>query len=254
MEEKVTLESGEVVSKEFYEKLKSITDKRPRMVIDKLMKDGFCTTAELIGMGYSHGPRAKRDVLEQGIPVERKMVKNEENGSRMARYTLGDWEEYKKHSALSKISGRKALTKKLKKKLIKENGMKCAIYNEECPESQLQIDHRIPFEIGGDPNDMMDTSKFMLLSPSANRAKSWACEHCGNWTQKKVSMCQTCYYAYPKSYEHVAGKKEKRLDLVFSGDEVNIYEKITEFAEKREITEQQAAKRLLEYSYKISGK
>jgi len=81
-EEKVTLPSGDIISKEFYEKLISVTSKRPRMVIDKIMKDGSCTTDELIEMGYSHAPRAKRDVVEQGVPIKMKMVKNEVTGKK----------------------------------------------------------------------------------------------------------------------------------------------------------------------------
>lgn len=73
--EKVTLPSGEIISKEFYEKLISVTSKRPKMVIEKMMEDGSCTTDELIQMGYSHAPRAKRDVIEQGIPVKMQMDK-----------------------------------------------------------------------------------------------------------------------------------------------------------------------------------
>ena len=82
-DEKVTLPSGEIISKEFYEKLISVTSKRPKMVIEKMMEDGSCTTDELIQMGYSHAPRAKRDVIEQGIPVKMQMVKNPETGKKM---------------------------------------------------------------------------------------------------------------------------------------------------------------------------
>ena len=244
-DEKVTLECGMEISKEFNEKLISVTSKRPRMVIDKIMKDGCCTTDDLAEMGYNHAPRAKRDVVEQGIPIVMKMVKSEVTGRKMASYSLGDWEEYKAQNSLSKTQGRSNLSDKLKKKLIDENGSKCALYNEEFPEAQLQTDHRVPFEIGGDPDDMMDTSKFMLLSPSANRAKSWACEHCDNWIQKDISMCQTCYYASPKDYNHVEGKQERRLDLVYTGDDIKEFEGIVEYAEKNDISAQQAARLLI---------
>ena len=50
---------------------------------------------------------------------------------------------------------------------------------------------------------------FMLLSPSANRDKLSAGERCENWTKKNISMFQTCYYAYPENYQHIAGQKEK---------------------------------------------
>lgn len=250
-DEKITLPSGEVISKEFYEKLISVTSKRPKMVIEKMMQDGSCTTDELIQMGYSHAPRAKRDVIEQGIPVKMKMVKNQKTGKKMAKYMLGDWEEYQSQNSLAKTKGRNNLSEKLKQKLIEENGSKCALYGEEFPESLLQTDHRVPFEIGGDPEDMMDTSKFMLLSPSANRAKSWACEHCKNWNDKDIQMCLECYYASPEDYKHVAGNIERRLDVVFRKNDLDIYNMIIELAESDKISTQEAFKRIAWYAKRL---
>ena len=249
-EEKVTLESGIEISREFYDKLKSVTSKRPRMVIEKIMRDGSCTTDELLEMGYNHPPRAKRDVVEQGIPIKMKMVKNPETGRKMARYSFGDWEEFKAQNSLAKTQGRNNLSDKLKQKLIEENGSKCALYNENFPEAQLQTDHRVPFEIGGNPDDMMDTSKFMLLSPSANRAKSWACEHCDNWTKKDIELCKRCYYASPENYTHIAGKEERRLDMVFRDDEIETYDYIVEVSKDKNQTVQDFTKRLLSYAVK----
>lgn len=250
-DEKVILPSGEIISKEFYEKLISVTSKRPKMVIEKMMEDGSCTTDELIQMGYSHAPRAKRDVIEQGIPVKMQMVKNPETGKKMAKYMFGDWEEFKSHNALAKTKGRSNLSDKLKQKLIEENGSKCALYGEEFPESLLQTDHRVPFEIGGDPENMMDTSKFMLLSPSANRAKSWACEHCANWSVKDVQMCTECYYASPEDYKHIAGSVERRLDIVFRKTDLDVYDMIIELSKNDNITTQEAFKRIARYAKKI---
>lgn len=48
----VTLESGEVISKEFYEKLNSVSGKRARFVIDTIMKKGNCSTEDLKDAGY----------------------------------------------------------------------------------------------------------------------------------------------------------------------------------------------------------
>ena len=215
MDEKVTLPSGEEISKDFYDKLKSVKGKRARFVIDKIIQDGSCSTEDLKDAGYEHAPRAKRDVVEAGIPIiNDKGV--DRSGRRMAVYKFGDWEEYKSKNSLAKTKGRNNLTDRLKQKLITENGSVCALYGEEYPEALLQTDHRVPFEIGGDPDDMMDTSKFMLLSPSANRAKSWACEHCINWTEKDITMCETCYYASPEDYMHIAGNEERCLDVVLS--------------------------------------
>lgn len=244
---KVRLECGLEISKEFYDKLMSITKQRPRRVIEKIIKDGSCTTDELIEMGYKHGPRAKRDVVEQGIPIKKEMVTSTRTGRKIAKYTFGDWEEYKKKNSLLKSYGRNEISDRLKQKLIAENGTKCAIYNEEFPETLLQVDHRVPFEVGGDPEDMMDTSKFMLLSPSANRAKSWACEHCNNWIKKIVSICQKCYYASPEDYTHVAEKEERRLDIIFRDKEIETYNRLADYCKGKMQTMQNMVKRVLRY-------
>jgi hypothetical protein len=67
----------------------------------------------------------------------------------------------------------------------------------------------------------------MLLCGSANRAKSWSCEHCVNWLEmKKPNICRSCYWAYPDSYTHVALKAIRRLDIMWIGEEIESYEKL----------------------------
>jgi hypothetical protein len=67
----------------------------------------------------------------------------------------------------------------------------------------------------------------MLLSGSANRAKSWSCEHCENWNNSKErTICLSCYWAYPENYTHIAMRQLRRLDLVWQGDEIAIYEQL----------------------------
>ena len=54
---------------EFVELCKAVTAKRPKMVIDHILKHGFITTQDLKDTyGYNHPPRAVRDVKEHGIP------------------------------------------------------------------------------------------------------------------------------------------------------------------------------------------
>jgi len=55
--------------KEFTKLCKKVTAKRPKTVIDHILKHGFITTQELKDKyGYNHPPRAVRDVKENGIP------------------------------------------------------------------------------------------------------------------------------------------------------------------------------------------
>lgn len=100
----------------------------------------------------------------------------------------------------------------------------------------------------------MNLDCFMLLSPSANRDKSWACEHCENWKTRDVEFCKLCYYAYPEHYEHIAGKQEKRIELIFENDDMDVYNKITEMANEHKLPKQDLIKRLLRYAEIIDKK
>lgn len=239
--------------KDFLEVLDSVTNKRARFVIDTVLEKGSCTTEDLKNAGYEHAPRAARDVRELGIPLVTGRGKDKD-GKNIAVYSFGDWEEAKRQNQLSKTGGRTQLTAKLKTALIERYGCRCHLYGEEYPERLLQPDHRIPYEIGGDPENMMDTDRFMLLCPSANRDKSWACEHCINWSRKDLDFCRSCYYAYPEHYSHIAGEQERKIDIVFKAEDLELYRKIQTRAEKRNIRITEYAKQLLEIISKKDDK
>ena len=210
--------------REFVKKCKAVTAKRPRTVIDHILKHGQITTEELKEKyGYNHPPRAARDVKEQGIPLEMFRVTGSD-GRKIGAYRFGD----PKKARFSKLSGRTAFAKQLRAELIDLHGSRCAIYIEEFDERLLQIDHRIPFEVAGDDEKKMeDTNSYMLLCGSANRAKSWSCEHCVNWQElKKLEICRRCYWAYPEDYDHIAMRQARRVDIMWSGDEVSVYDRL----------------------------
>ena len=209
--------------KEFLDLLESVTAKHPRTVIQHILEHGFITSEELKDTyGYNHPPRAVRDVREYGIPLITYRVTGT-NGRSIAAYKFGDPSDVK--NSLSKAAGRTVLSKALKQALIEKYGSKCFVYLETMDESILQVDHRIPYEIGGE-HDEKDLDYYMLLSPSANRAKSWTCEHCENWERKDSSFCLRCFWAHPENYDHVAGKNERIVSLVFTGDEIEDYYKL----------------------------
>lgn len=210
--------------KEFLELCRSVIAKRPKTVIDHILKHGHITTEELKEKyGYNHPPRAVRDVREHGIPLETFRVTGSD-GRKIAAYRFGDVSK----KQFRKLSGRTGLSKKIKEFLIEKYGCKCFIYLENIDESELQIDHRVPYEVGGDGESVeQNPDDFMLLSGSANRAKSWSCEHCDNWqTLKDKKICLSCYWAYPEDYSHVAMRQVRRLDLIWQDKEVGKYEKL----------------------------
>jgi hypothetical protein len=149
------------------------------------------------------------------------------DGRSIAAYKFGDPSEIRS----AQLSGRTAFTSALKAKLIDKYGARCNIYLEAFPERDLQIDHRVPFEIAGDNGDLLgDVDEYMLLCASANRAKSWSCEHCPNWKVKDINVCRSCYWSHPESYTHIATRQMRRLDLLWSGQEILDYAALVEAA------------------------
>jgi hypothetical protein len=209
--------------KSFLSKLNSIEAKRPKTVIQHILKHGYVTTEELeTQYGYQHPPRAARDVRELGIPLITFRVKSSD-GRSIGAYKFGDIKEI--GDMVSKVRGRTALSAALKKALIEKYGAHCMIYLQSMEERMLQVDHRIPYEIGGE-QDIKKVERFMLLSPSANRAKSWTCEHCSNWIRKDKSYCMSCFWAYPENYTHVADVEERQIIITYTGDEIEDYNRL----------------------------
>ena len=233
--------------KEFLELCASITAKRPKTVIDHLLKHGHITTEELKnGYGYDHPPRAARDVRELGIQLETFRVASA-SGRKIAAYRFAD--PTKKQ--FRRFSGRTGLSKEIKEQLIQKYGCKCFIYLEKMAASDLQIDHRVPYEVAGD-GDELKSEDFMLLCGSANRAKSWSCEHCENWKSiKDKSICLSCYWACPENYSHVAMRQIRRIDLIWQGADVAYYEKLKSDAAKAGVEIPQFVKNVLAKALRV---
>lgn len=222
-------------SKDILKRLNDIKDKRPSTVIQHILKHGFITTEELEKLyNYSHPPRAARDVRERGINLVTYKVKSS-NGKTIGAYKFGD--PIFIDNKISKVAGRTALSDSLKKALIDKYGSKCFIYLQQIDEKQLQVDHRIPYEIGGEQYEN-EIDCYMLLSPSANRAKSWTCEHCINWSIKNIEFCEHCFWAHPENYTHIAGEEGRQIVITFTGNEIEDYNKLIELVglEKAEET------------------
>lgn len=218
--------------KEFLEYVNSITNKRAKVVIDHILNNGFITTEDLeTTYGYSHPPRAARDVREAGIPLETFKVKSNNNKS-IAAYRFGNVTKLQKN----RVAGRIVFPKELKKQLYEIGKGRCFICNGGFEKRYLQVDHRVPYQVGGDIDNNRKIEHFMLLCGSCNRAKSWSCEHCNNWAENKnPKICMECYWGSPEHYNHIATKEMRRLDVQWTGDEVKYYDAINMIAEQNEI-------------------
>ena len=212
----------------FVKMLRNVTAKRARTVIDHILEHGYITTEELgEKYGYDHPPRAARDVRESGIPLETFRVRDS-RGRRIGAYRFGDPEE-----ALHwRVGGRRTLPKQLKRELMEREDSRCQVCLTSLDGRYLQIDHRVPYEIGGESAGKLQASDFMLLFGSCNRAKSWSCEHCENWTGIRApELCKTCYWGDPTDYSHIALLVIRRLDLTWTEGEVSDYDRIVRSSE-----------------------
>ncbi len=216
------------ISPEWLERLQAVTNKRARVVVDHILEHGFITTEELEKLyGYAHPPRAARDVREQGIPLKTFKSKSSE-GRTIAAYQFGNLDQIP--SGISK--GRRNFSKRFKQSLYVEQGGKCTICSGSFVPRYLQIDHRIPYEVSSDEDILnLDIRDFMLLCGPCNRAKSWSCQHCPNWTTKSLDICRSCYWCHPNQYTHIALQEVRRLHLIWQGEEIAIYEQLEQLAQ-----------------------
>lgn len=220
-----------------------VTAKRARAVIDHILKHGSVSTDDLQEMGYTHPPRAARDVREQGIPLETLKVRSVKTNRMIGAYTFADPSKIKG----GRIGGRRAFSKAFKDALISRYDSADTITGEKMDPRYLQIDHRIPYEVAGDgASAELDVEDYMLLDASNQRAKSWSCEHCENWRSlHKVDICSTCYWAFPERYEHIAMEDERRVDVVWQGAETKIYDDAKGAAARSGMTPAQFIKKLV---------
>lgn len=213
------------VSPELRAYIESIEAKRPKTMLAHILKYGSITTKELDELyGYKHAPRAARDVEELGIHLIRTRIT--QDGRRMTSYTLAD-----DMVVTDRRGGRRTFPKRLKATLLIRDGEQCQLCRGTFPGNTLQIDHRVPYEISGDAEGELQPERFMLLCGSCNRAKSWACEHCENWKAiKDPTICETCMFASPDHYQHIAMKQKRQLTLNWAGEEVQDYDILSQQA------------------------
>lgn len=211
------------VDPKILELCEKVTAKRPRTVIDHILRHGQVTTEELQSLyDYDHPPRAARDVREQGVPLDTIRVVSERTGRRIGAYVFGDPSKIKN----GRIGGRKAFSKKFKDTLLDYYDSREALTNEVLDGRYLQIDHRVPYEVAGDgAHDETNPDAYMLLDASSQRAKSWSCEACKNWLEDQdLSVCEACMWAFPEAYTHIAMKPIRRVDVQWKDDEVAIFD------------------------------
>ncbi len=236
-------EDNQEYPEEFLEYIKLIKNKRAKIVIEHIIKHGSITTEELEKTyNYKHAPRAARDVREAGIPLVT-FNKKSSDGKSIAAYKFGDLTKLQ----TSRIKGRIVFPKEFKEKLNELNNGRCFVCNGKFEERYLQVDHKVPYEVAGDDSSKeRNINEFMLLCGSCNRAKSWSCEHCGNWHEdKNLNTCISCYWGNPNDYTHIALKKIRRIDIQWEEKDVEYFDELKKVAKKNKIELPQLIKEIL---------
>lgn len=216
----------------FIKQAQAVTAKRAKTVIDHILEHGHITTEELKNRyGYNHPPRAARDVREQGIPLDTFRITGSD-GRSMVAYRFADPSKIRAGT----LAGRRVFSKDFKASLVESSGCKCNICLAQYEARYLQVDHRVPYEVGGEGAAGNLPEDFQLTCGSCNRAKSWSCEHCKNWTENQdPRACQTCYWARPESYKHVAMQPVRRLEVVWTEQEVAEHDRLLKLAKKQRL-------------------
>ena len=236
-------EDNQEYPEEFLEYIKLIKNKRAKIVIEHIIKHGSITTEELEKTyNYKHAPRAARDVREAGIPLVT-FNKKSSDGKSIAAYKFGDLTKLQ----TSRIKGRIVFPKEFKEKLNELNNGRCFVCNGKFEERYLQVDHKVPYEVAGDDSSKeRNINEFMLLCGSCNRAKSWSCEHCGNWHEdKNLNTSISCYWGNPNDYTHIALKKIRRIDIQWEEKDVEYFDELKKVAKKNKIELPQLIKEIL---------
>ncbi|AIK84044.1 hypothetical protein CGLAR1_01900 [Corynebacterium glutamicum] len=190
--------------------------KRARLVAMTILERGSMTTSDLEDEGYKHAPRAVADLRDAGIEVEMEMepyIDQKGFPKRRARYKIVAIDPLKK--------ARRAVPKRLADQIKAPNH--CEVCGATPP---LQVDHRVPFAIGGETHPHI-IEEFMPLCPSCNRSKSWTCENCPNWEIKDLDTCRSCMWASPSKYDHIAMKQVRQARVTIdTPTEVKLWDEL----------------------------
>jgi len=210
------------------------TNKRALLVLKMLLENGSVTTAEIQAKGYDHPPRAIGDVRDAGFPLIMEWIKDA-SGRRMGRFRFGNADAIRE----GRFAGRIAIPKAFRNRLLAFYGEMDCITGASVPATMMQVDHRVPYRVVGDPElGELLIADFMLLDASSQRSKSWSCERCENWTTiLDPAVCRNCFWASPEAYAHVAMMPVRRTDIIWRGSDVPLHDRMKARADAKGIAD-----------------
>jgi hypothetical protein len=214
--------------------------KRPRTVLELLLRDGEVSTYKLGQLGYDQPPRAAQDLKDHGVRLKTKRAKHPISGAQMVIYYIDD-----DQGIDTSYIGRQTFSKRFRSEVLEHYNHSCALCRSTFSSRYLQIDHRIPFLLSSDPASLV-VKDFQLLCAAHQRAKSWECENCANRIARDPSVCGTCYWAFPDNYTHIATKQHRLVELSFTTEpEMSLYHRLARTAQEQGISIASVIKKFL---------
>lgn len=237
--------SAEEYADEIYNKLYV----RGKKAVNALKKKGVITKFDLIreGIAPSQTARSIRDLKDRGIPIQTlSRVQTPESKNPVVRYTFGERRDI--HPEWQ--NGRHLVPVRMKEKLVRIYGSRCAYCGEKLEPRKLQVDHRLPVKYFGELNEKEkdNPQNYLLLCPECNRKKAEAVdEGCARTCYKTddMNVIKSCYWYDPIGYTHVCMKPVRKIEVKWNEDDVGEYQTLIEVAKKQERSPQDIIKSLI---------
>lgn len=206
--------------------------RRARKVLEMLIEtEDEVTTLEMQAVGLGDPASAIRDLKDKGIRMTKRTLTVE--GRRTASYWILTAEEA---GSSDRLEGRTAIPVAFRRELFEAWDSQCAICLTKFPTRLLQPDHRVPFRVAGEV-DAFRVEDFMPLCGSHNRQKSFECERCPNYEVGDLAVCNSCYWASPEGYEHVATLPQRNVSITFRSEvEVALFNEMGVLADEADLS------------------
>ena len=122
-------------------------------------------------------------------------------------------------------------------KLYERDSFTCRICGAKMSGPNLRPDHRVPAQFGGSPENFIGEEwmqQFQALCAVCNYEKREACKRCPNWIARNIETCNSCYWASPDNYDHMATEAKTASDILkWSRAQLAFRERIRELSRKK---------------------
>jgi 5-methylcytosine-specific restriction endonuclease McrA len=212
------------ISDELRVQIAAVTNRRARFVLDYIVEHGHITADDIQRAGYREHRRAVMDCRDLGFPIINSRVRSPQGG------TVGAW-TLDPDGTVGGRAGRRQYPRAFRLLLLARANGRCEVCGAPQADRNLQIDHRIPFEIDPGSGELVP-DEYQMLCGSCNRTKSRTCEtDCPNWQARDPEVCRTCMWASPDDYQHIATIPRRQVTLTWVGDDVGVYDELRAAAE-----------------------